>query len=588
MKRILHLGLILLLICTFNASWGSDSPPYDVVIKNGHIVDGMGNPWYRGDVAIQEGRVVKISRSIDPSQARRVIDAAGKVVAPGFIDVHTHIEDEAFSVPTADNFIRQGVTSVITGNCGGSVTDVAAYFQKIRQQGITPNLGTLVGHNSVRREGMGGSFARDPSPEEMSKMKALVDKAMEDGAMGFSTGLIYIPGTYSKPDEVIALAREASRYEGIYASHMRSEGEHVFEAIDEALRIGAEAEMRVEISHFKVADKKLWGQSTRTLQKIQEARRRGIDVFVDQYPYTASSTNLGVLVPSWALADGTERVKERLKDLTTREKIKKEMKATLKIRNGREDYSYARVANFPTDPSVNGLSISEIARGRWYGQRLTLTAPSNSLFALRQSSVVAPGVDPHLVKLARKKDLKRDDKLEAEMETILDMLLAGGAQMIYHSMDEQDVKRIMEAPFTSIASDSGFLKFGNAMPHPRGYGSNARVLGKYVREEHLLSIEEAIRKMTSLPATVFRLKDRGVLREGAWADVVVLNEDAVADQATFEKPHQYALGVTDVLVNGVPVVEDGIQNGARPGHILYGPGYKAAVQLKRDEASHLK
>jgi N-acyl-D-amino-acid deacylase len=575
MKRLLSLLFVLLAVQFPHIGSGAEKPAYDILIRNGRVVDGTGNPWYHSDVAIKDGHIARIARDIDPKLAGIIVDAANQIVAPGFIDVHTHIEDEAFTTPTADNFVRQGVTSVITGNCGGSVTDVAAYFERIQRGGITPNIGTLIGHNSVRRVGMGGSFPRDPSAEEMEKMKFLVDKAMEDGAVGFSTGLIYVPGTYSKPEEVVTLAKEAAKYGGLYATHMRDEGEHVMEAIDEAIRIGSEARMPVEISHFKVANKKLWGQSTKTLQKVLDARQHGIDVFVDQYPYTASSTNLGVLIPSWALAEGSEKVKGRLSDLAIREKIKSEMKEGLKRRNGREDYSYAVIANFRPDPSINGQSISEVARGRWNGQRLNLQAVPNSLYEIREKPAKAAGADRRLLRLAKKKELKKkDDRLEAEMETILDLLLAGGASMIYHSMDERDVERIMRAPFTAIASDSGFIKFGNAMPNPRGYGSNVKVLGEYSRDKGLFTVEEAVRKMTSLPAMVFKLKDRGVLREGAWADIVVFDDSKIRDKATFQNPHQYAEGVSDVFINGVAVVEKGAQNALKPGMILYGAGRK--------------
>lgn len=580
MKRITTIGLLVLCMCLPSGSVAADAPMYDIVIKNGRVVDGSGNPWYHADVAIKNGRIVKMGRSIDPALAAKVLDASNLIVTPGFIDVHTHIENDAFTTPTADNFVRQGVTSVITGNCGGSVTDVSGYFEKIQHDGITPNIGTLIGHNSVRRAVMGGNFDRDPSAEEMEKMKSMVATAMKNGALGFSTGLIYVPGTYAKPEEVVALARMAARYGGIYASHIRDEGEQVVKAIDEAIRVGREAQMPVEISHFKIANKKLWGQSAKTLNQVVEARKQGIDVFVDQYPYAASSTNLGVLLPSWALSEGAERVKQRLSDLATREKIKAEMREELKRRSGREDYAHVVVANFRADPSLNGRSIPEVTRGRWDAEKMNVPVVPGSLFDLHQNPSHRAGGDRRMVKLARMKDLKKKDpKLEAQIETILDMVLAGGGQMIYHSMDERDVERIMRAPFTSIGSDSGFIVYGKASPHPRGYGSNTRVLSKYSREKQLFPVEEAVRKMTSLPATVFRIKDRGVLREGAWADVVVFDDEKVADLATFEKPHQYAVGITDVIINGTLVIENAVQNGARPGKILLGAGKSQETPL---------
>jgi N-acyl-D-amino-acid deacylase len=497
---------------------------YDLLIRNGRVIDGAGNPWYAADVAVKDGRIAAVGR----------LDAGGLVVAPGFIDVHTHIEGGIVRQPTADNFLFDGVTSVVTGNCGGSETDLPKFFANLRQGGISLNVATLVGHNSVRRAVM-GTEQRDPTPEEQAKMEALVEKAMRDGAVGFSTGLIYIPGTYSKTAEVVGLARAAARHGAIYTSHMRSEGEGVFAAIDEALQIGREAGMPVEISHFKVANKKLWGESDRTIARVEQARAQGLDVTVDQYPYTASSTNLGVMLPSWALADGEEKVRARLSDPATRKRIASEMKEGIRKRNGRKHLDYAVVAASRSDPSVEGKSITAITRERG-----------------------------------------RKPKLEQEIETVLDLVGKGGAQMVYHSMDERDVERILRFPYTMVASDAGVIEAGRGVPHPRGYGSNARVLGRYVRERHAISLEEAIRKMTSLPAQRFRLSERGLVRPGMWADLVVFDPATVADAATYERPHATSTGFRFVLVNGTVVIEDGRHTGARPGVVLTGPDTAAA------------
>ncbi|HEV8253602.1 MAG TPA: amidohydrolase family protein, partial [Vicinamibacteria bacterium] len=355
--------------------------------------------------------------------------------------------------------------------------------------------------------------------------------------VGFSTGLIYVPGTYSKTPEVVGLARAAARHGAIYTSHMRSEGEGVFQAIDEALQIGREAGMPVEISHFKVANKKLWGGSDRTIARVEQARAQGLDVTVDQYPYTASSTNLGVMLPSWALADGEEKVRQRLGDPATRKRIAAEMKETIRRRNGRKHLDYAVVASSrSSDTSIEGKSITAITRERG-----------------------------------------RKPKLEQEIETVLDLMEKGGAQMVYHSMDDRDVERILRFPYTMVASDAGVIEPGRGVPHPRGYGSNARVLGRYVRERHAVSLEEAIRKMTSLPAQRFRLSERGLVRPGMWADLVVFDPARVADVATYEKPHAPSTGFRFVLVNGTVVVEDGRHTGARPGAVLMGPGAAAAA-----------
>jgi N-acyl-D-amino-acid deacylase len=527
MKKLIVFALLLFLA---PVAW-PQALTYDVVIQNGRIVDGSGNPWYVADVGIKDGRIAAIGRlcAAGSCPAQRTLDAKGLVVAPGFIDVHTHVEANIVRIPTADNYLFDGVTSIITGNCGGSETDLNKFFGDLRGK-ISINLGTLIGHNSVRRDVM-GSAERDATPEEQSKMEALVEQAMRQGAVGFSTGLIYIPGTYSKTPEVVSLARAAAKYNGVYASHMRSEGEKLFEAIDEAIAIGREAGMPVEISHFKVANKKLWNQSTRSIAMVEKARVEGIDVTVDQYPYTASSTNLGTLLPSWALADGTEAVKKRLTDPATRKKIAGEMKQTINKRNGRKRLDYAVVASCRWDTTLEGKSITQI-----------------------------------------NKEKGRKGKLEDEIQTVLDMMEKGGASMIYHSMDEHDVERIMRYPYTMVASDGGVQEFGRGVPHPRSYGTNARVLGRYIREKNVVRLEEAIRKMTSLPAQRFRLTERGLIRPGMWADIVVFDEKSVADTATFEKPHAYAAGFLYVLVNGEVVIEGGKHTGAHSGQILLGPG----------------
>ncbi|MCL4523932.1 MAG: D-aminoacylase [Acidobacteria bacterium] len=529
MKKI----LILLAIFVFAPVAWSQAPAYDLVIQNGRIVDGSGNPWYVADVGIKDGRIAAIGRLCHGSDcaAKRTLDAKGLIVAPGFIDVHTHVEGGIARIPTADNYLFDGVTSIITGNCGGSETNLEKFFGDLRGK-LSINLGTLIGHNSVRRDVM-GSAQREPTPEEQAKMEALVEQAMRQGAVGFSTGLIYIPGTYSKTPEVVGLARAAAKYNGVYASHMRSEGEKLFEAIDEAITIGREANMPVEISHFKVANKKLWNQSTRSIAMVEKARAEGIDVTVDQYPYTGSSTNLGTLLPSWALADGSEAVRKRLADPATRKKIAGEMKETINKRNGRKRLDYAVVASCSWDNSLEGKSITRI-----------------------------------------NKEKGRKGKLADEIQTVLDMMEKGGASMIYHSMDERDVERIMRYPYSMVASDGGVREFGRGVPHPRSYGTNARVLGRYIRERNVMRLEEAIRKMTSLPAQRFRLTERGLIRPGMWADIVVFDEKTVADAATFEKPHAYAAGFSYVLVNGEVVIEGGKHTGARSGQILLGPGAK--------------
>jgi N-acyl-D-amino-acid deacylase len=419
---------------------------------------------------------------------------------------------------------------VITGNCGGSETDLAKWFAELREKRISINLGTLIGHNSVRRAVMGAED-RDPTPEEQARMEALVEQAMRDGAVGFSTGLIYIPGTYSKTPEVIGLARAAAKYNGVYASHMRNEETRIYDAIDEAIAVGREAGMPVEISHFKLSGKRMWNKSDRIIGMVEKARAEGIDVNVDQYPYTASSTNLGVLLPSWALAGGREEFRKRVADPATRKKIIQEAKKDIRTDVGFKRLDYAVVAGCSWDHSLEGKSIAQINREKG-----------------------------------------RKNNLDAQLETVVEMQEKGGAQMIYHKMSERDVERILRFPYSMVASDGGVRRFGAGVPHPRSYGTNARVLGRYVRERNVLRLEEAIRKMTSLPAQRFRLVDRGLIRPGMWADVVVFDEKKVADTATFDKPHSYSEGFAYVLVNGEVVIEDSKHTGARPGQILLGPG----------------
>jgi N-acyl-D-amino-acid deacylase len=522
------LALCAFLFARLPVNAETPAPPYDLLITNARIVDGSGNPWFRADVAIKDGRIARIGR-LGPDTANRTIDARGQILAPGFIDVHTHVES-VYNSPAAENFVRMGVTTLVTGNCGGSTTEVAEFLGRINKEPLAINLATLIGHGSVRRKAM-GLDDRAPTPEELKQMESIVEQAMKDGAVGLSTGLIYVPGTYAKTDEVVALARVAAKYQGLYATHMRNEGDKVADAIRESIQIGEQAGLPVDISHFKISNKKLWGQSPMTLGLVREARARGLSVTVDQYAYTASSTSLDSRLPAWLRAGGLDESKKRLADQATRDRVFKEMKDTLK-KSGFKDYSYAVVASYRPDKSFNGKSIAEIT-----------------------------------------KQVKNKSDVTTQIEQILEMFEAGGASMVYHSMGEDDVKRIMQEPFTMIASDAGVRQLDDSVPHPRGYGNNARVLGRYVRELKLISLEDAIRKMTSLPAQTFGFRDRGLIREGLAADLVIFDENTIIDQATFDKPHQFPLGISYVIVNGTPVLENNQMTSARSGVALRGPGY---------------
>lgn len=512
---------------------------YDLIITNARIVDGTGNPWFRGDVGIREGRIARIGR-LSGANAKNRIDAQNRIVAPGFIDVHTHVES-LFNLPAAENFVRMGVTTLVTGNCGTSATNVAEFLGRVKSKPTAVNIASLVGHGSVRRRVM-KSEDRAPTPDEMKQMEAVVDQAMIDGAVGLSTGLIYVPGTYAKTDEIVGLAKIAARHGGLYATHMRSEGDKVVDAIRESIQIGDLAGLPVEISHFKISNKKLWGQTPTTLGLVREARSRGVLVTVDQYAYTASSTSLDSRLPTWLLAGGADEAKKRLSDKATRERVMKDMKDALK-RSGFKDYSYAMVASYRADKSFNGKSIADITK-------------------------IVRG----------KKDVKN------QIEQIVAMYEAGGAGMIYHGMNEEDVQRIMREPFTMIASDSGVRQIDESVPHPRGYGNNARVLGRYVRELKLIALEDAIRKMTSLPAQTFGFRDRGMVREGFAADLVIFDENTIGDQATFVSPHQFPTGISHVMVNGEVVFADGSMTAVRPGAALRGPSSIAGSILTRPGA----
>lgn len=493
---------------------------FDLIIRNANIADGTGAPLVKGDLAVKDKRIVRVG-TVNGS-ASQEIDAQGRVVAPGFIDVHTHSED-IVQKPVAENFLRMGVTTIVTGNCGNSRVDVAEFFEQVQQAGATLNVATLIGHNSVRREAMGGSFLRAPSPEQMERMKALVEKAMQDGAVGLSTGLIYVPGSFAKTEEIVELAKVAAAHGGIYASHMRAETVKIFEAIEELVQVAREAKIRTELSHIKLAGPTAWGKTGEVLARLDKARAEGLAITHDQYAYTASSTGLAQLIPDKALDGGRDAFLARLADPAQKLTVLEQMQE-MRERQGRTGYGYAVIAKFNADPTLNGMTIPEAAK------------------------------------------LKRgSDSLDDQIELIFDIERQGGGSAIYHGMNEDDVQAFLRHPLTMIASDGGPRNLGEDIPHPRSYGNNARVLGRYVRNLKVLKLDEAIRRMTSLPAQTFRLPDRGVLKPGAWADIVIFDPNAVSDTSTFADPHHYAVGFSDVIVNGTPVICDGVLLDVRPG-----------------------
>ncbi len=520
--HIIHLFILIFLTTTAGISQGS------ILIKNGKVLDGTGNSWFYSDVYISNGIIQSISKNIE-LPADRVIDARGKIIAPGFIDVHGHLEGGIFSKPTADNYIHDGVTTVVTGNCGNSSPDLNSFFRRLDSAGTSINIASLAGHNTIRSQVL-KLENREPTPVEQIQMEKLAEEAMKSGAVGLSTGLIYIPGTFSKTEEIIGLARQSAKWGGLYASHIRDEGDSVIQAIDEAIRIGREAQLPVEISHFKITGRNNWGSSAKTLWQVEAARRSGVEVTIDQYPYTASSTNLHSRIPSWALAGGQDSLRSRIENQELKEKIILEMKTELE-KNQYKNYSYAVVAFCSHDTTLNGMNIHQINL-KW----------------------------------------ERPSTIESEINTLLDIALKGGAQMVYHQMGEEDVRNIMRSPYNMFGADAGVQIFGRGVPHPRAYGTNARVLAKYVREEKIISLEEAIRRMTSLPASKFGFKDRGLLHEGYKADIVIFDPEVVSDQATFERPHAFSAGFSAVIVNGRITLDENGHTGTRAGKVLRGPG----------------
>lgn len=525
--------LVLLLLAPLIAAAQPSS--YDLILRGGRIVDGTGSPWYRADLAIQGDTIARIAPSIG-APAARVIELSGLAVAPGFIDLHTHARRGIFDVPTAENYVRQGVTTLVEGPDGGSPIPLRPFLDRAAATRISPNLASFVGQGSVRSEVI-GDVNRGATPAELDRMRELVRQGMEDGAFGLSSGLFYVPGTFTPTAEVVELAKVAGRMGGIYISHMRDEARGVLDSVRETIAIGEQGGLPTQVTHHKIVGKKYWGRSLETLRLIDEARARGVDATIDQYPYTASSTGIGAaLLPTWAQEGGGDATLKRLKDPATRAKIKAGTAAIIRDERGGGDPKNVVVARCEWDPSLAGMDLGAITAKR--GLPVTI---------------------------------------ENAAETAIWIVEQGGAQGIFHAIGEEDLQRILVHPATMVASDGEIPIFGKNHPHPRSYGTFARVLGVYVREKKLLPVEVAVRKMSAFPAQRLGVADRGVLRQGLKADIAVFDPARVRDTATFEKPHSYAEGVTLVVVNGQVVFENGAMTSARPGRVLYGP---AATPLK--------
>jgi dihydroorotase/N-acyl-D-amino-acid deacylase len=504
----------------------AQAQPYDLVIRNGRIIDGTGSPWYRADVGIRGDTIAAVAATI-AEPATRVIDAAGQVVAPGFIDVHNHARETIFELPSADNYIRQGVTTLIEGPDGGSPVPLEPFLAKLEQIEKSINIGTFIGQGSVRAAVL-GTVNRRPTPAELDKMRAIVEDGMKAGAFGLSTGLFYVPGAFTPIEEVIELARVAGRYGGIHISHMRDEAFGVLDSVRETIRIGEEGGLPTQITHHKIVGPKNYGRSVETLKLLDAARLRGVDATSDQYPYTASSNNLTAgLIPQWAQEGGREPMLAKLKNPTTRKEIGGEISRIIREERGGGDPKNIFLAHCDFDPAMAGKNLADVARMR--------------------------GMEPTV-----------ENGAEAGMWVVEQ----GTCQAVYHAMSEQDLERIMRHPATMVASDGWVQVFGRGVPHPRSYGTFARVLGVYVRERNVLTLEDAVRKMTSFPAQRIRLTDRGIVRPGMKADIAVFDPARVRDTATFEKPHQYAEGFSSVIVNGQVAFDGKAMTQARPGKVL--------------------
>ncbi len=525
---------------------------YDILITGGRIIDGTGNPWFRADIGIKNGKIVSIGK-LSGEEAKEVISAEKLIVCPGFIDIHSHSDFTLLVNPRAESKVRQGVTTEIIGNCGSSAapilgqlrdemsrvaerygikidwTYMGEYLRKLEENGIAVNVATYVGFANIRVAVMGYEN-REPNKEELEEMKSLAARSMDEGAIGLSTGLRYDPQSYAKTSEIIEIAKVVAEKGGIYASHIRDEGDRglLLEAIKEAIEIGEKANIPVQISHLKILAKPLWDKCDEMLRIIEEARERGIDVTADQYPYNASGTSLLAWIPKWAHEGGREKLLERLENKEMRAKIKEELVRVMELRGGPER---ALISRFEADPALEGLTVKQVA-DKWK------TSPDEAAMRLVEIAV------------------KRESSLG----------------IINFNQSEENIVKIMKKPWVMISTDGyalapyGILSKG--VPHPRSYGTYPRVLSKYVRKEKILTLEEAIRKMTSLPASKLRFFDRGIIRPGFWADIVIFDPKKVVDKADYMNPKQYPEGIKYVIVNGVIVIREGEHTGELPGKVL--------------------
>ncbi|MBA7537649.1 D-aminoacylase [subsurface metagenome] len=515
---------IVLILSAVAAGPGSE---FDIIIKNGLVFDGTGKAGYKADIGIADGKIVAIG-AITLNQTATVIDADGDIVAPGFIDMHSHADKKILELPTAENLIFQGITSVLGGNCGGSKWPIGEFLKEFEAKGTSLNVAMLVGHGNIRRAAM-----KDPdcvsTDAEILVMQDLVEQAMKEGAFGISTGLEYMPGRMASTEELIALAKRAGQFGGIFTSHMRCEDATLLNSVREIIEIGAKSGTPVEISHWKAAGAEQWGQGKVVSAMLLTARALGVDITADQYPYNAMSCGLGWEFPAWALKGGTDPLVKRLADPALYDRIWKYVRNHRKTITG-EDMSNVIIARYNHNPDLEGKTFAEVLIDR--------------------------GLEP---------------TLDNGTDLIIELHTTGGCSVIDFAMDEDDIKVIMRNPYVMVGSDSAVREFGKGSPHPRNYGAFPRMISHYINDQFVLTLEEAIRKMTSLPAERISLEDRGVIKEGNWADIVIFDELAIKDTATFANPHQYPEGIHYVIVNGVVTADHGRHTGAKAGMALYGP-----------------
>jgi N-acyl-D-amino-acid deacylase len=485
---------------------------YDIIISQGEVYDGSGSKSIITDIGIIDSDIIKIG-SLDGSNAKQIINAKGLVVSPGFIDVHAHL-DPILKLSNCESHLRQGVTTSLGGPDGSSPWPFGKFLDTLDQIGVGMNVGYLIGHNTVRKNVM-SLENRAPTKDEMGIMKSQISLAMDEGAFGISTGLKYLPGNFSEIDEIISLSKEASKKGGIYTSHLRDEGLGVIASVKEAIDISKYAEIPVILTHHKVIGKPMWGKSSQTLALVDSARVAGLDILMDQYPYEASYTGISVLIPGWARAGGNKQFAKRIENPSLRDSIKKGI-----------------IFNILNDRGGNDLNRVQFAKVRWMPE---LEGKTLKYWAKTR------GLNP---------------SVENGAELVIEAQLKGGASCVFFAMDKKDVENIMKHPKTMIASDGRLVSPGDGHPHPRWYGTFPRVLGHYVREKNILSLSEAIYKMTLLPAQTIGLKNRGMIKEGMKADITIFNSNTIIDKATFEKPHQYSEGIHYVIVNGKLAIDD--------------------------------